>query len=172
MEYSGELSCIYIALVVLTDNTIKSNQVTSSPQFFQHRCIVATLPMNWRMVDKQLGCWVICHGVVGFVFKFCSNWTNFDFSAPFLMRRGGVVSVRKRCPRWCRVRHPCRLRYCHDLAGSVCSRINKFIIHTGIAFDGTTPAARRPDRSTSSPRREGKGARGDRFELKKRLRDR
>ena len=36
MEYSGELpSCIYVALVVLTDNTIKSNQVTSSPQFFQ-----------------------------------------------------------------------------------------------------------------------------------------
>ena len=36
MEYSRELpSCIYIALVVLTDNTIKSNQVTSSLQFFQ-----------------------------------------------------------------------------------------------------------------------------------------
>ena len=37
MEYSGELpSCIYIALVVLADNTIKSNQVTSLTQFFQH----------------------------------------------------------------------------------------------------------------------------------------
>ena len=59
------------------------------------------------MVDKKLGCWIICHGVVGFVFKFCSNWTNFDVSALLLMRRGGVVSVRERCPRWCRVRHPC-----------------------------------------------------------------
>ena len=72
---------------------------------------MATLAMNRRMVDKQLGCWIICHGVVGFVFKFCSNSTNIDFSTPFLMHRGGVVSVRERCPRWCRVRHPCRLRY-------------------------------------------------------------
>ena len=46
------------------------------------------------MVDKQLGCWIICHGVVGFVFKFGSNWTNFDVSAPFLMGRGGVVSAK------------------------------------------------------------------------------
>ena len=37
------------------------------------------------------------------------NWTNFD-STPFLMGRGGVVSVRERCPRWRRVQHPCRLR--------------------------------------------------------------
>ena len=28
------------------------------------------------------------------------------------MRRGGVVSVRERCPRWCWVRHPCRLCVC------------------------------------------------------------
>ena len=46
MEYSRELpSCIYIALVVLTDNTIKSNQVTSSPQFFQQ---------NPRTVDRVM----------------------------------------------------------------------------------------------------------------------
>ena len=35
-KYFGDLpSRIYIALVVLADNTIKSNQVTSSPQFIQ-----------------------------------------------------------------------------------------------------------------------------------------
>ena len=54
---------------------------------------MAILPMNRRMVDKQLGCCIFCRGVVGFVFKFCSNWTNFDLSTPFLMRKGGVVSV-------------------------------------------------------------------------------
>ena len=48
------------------------------------------------MVNKQLGCWVFCRGVVDFVFKFVSNWTNFDISTPPLMRRGGVVSVRER----------------------------------------------------------------------------
>ena len=63
------------------------------------------------MADEQLGCWIFCHGVVGFVSKFGGNWTNFDVSAPFLMGRGGVVSVRERCPRWCRVRHPCHIRY-------------------------------------------------------------
>ena len=61
---------------------------------FRSQRIVAILPMNWRMADKQLGCWIFCHGVVGFVFKFGSNWTNFDVSTPFLMGRGGVVSVR------------------------------------------------------------------------------
>ena len=55
--------------------------------------------MNWRTVDKRSGCWIFCHGVVGFVF---SNGTNFDVSTPFLMGRGGAVSVRERCPRWSR----------------------------------------------------------------------
>ena len=77
---------------------------------FRSRCIVAILPINWRTGGKQLGCWIFCHGVMGFVFKFGSDWTNFDVSTPFLMRRGGLVSVRERCPRWCWVRHPCRLR--------------------------------------------------------------
>ena len=81
------------------------------------------------MVDKQLGCCIFCHGVVGFVFKFCSNRTNFDFSTPFLMRVGGVVSVRERCPRWCRVRHPCRLRYT-----SVVGRINIQILNYPESF--------------------------------------
>ena len=69
-------------------------------RLFRSRRIVVILPMDWGTVDKQLGCWVFCHGVVGFVFKFGSNWTNFDVSTPFLMRRGGEVSVRERCPRW------------------------------------------------------------------------
>ena len=47
---------------------------------FRSRCIVAILPMNWRMTGKQLGCWIIYHVVVGFFFKFSSNWTNFDVS--------------------------------------------------------------------------------------------
>ena len=50
--------------------------------------------MNWRMADKQLGCWIFCHGVVGFVFKFGSNWTNFDVYTLFLMGRGGVVCAK------------------------------------------------------------------------------
>ena len=53
--------------------------------------------MNWRAVDKRFGCWIFCHGFVGFVFKFGSNWTNFDVSTPFLMGRGGAVFVRERC---------------------------------------------------------------------------
>ena len=56
---------------------------------------MAILPMNQRTVDKQLGCCIFCRGVVGFVFKFGGNRTNFDFSTPFLMRRGGY-SVRAR----------------------------------------------------------------------------
>ena len=60
---------------------------------------MAILPMDWRTVDKRLDYWIFCHGVVGFVFKFGSNWTIFDVSAPFLIGRGGVVSVRDRCPR-------------------------------------------------------------------------
>ena len=47
-------------------------------------------------------------GVVGFVFKFGSNWSTFDVSTSILVSGGGVVSVRET---WCRVRHPCRLRY-------------------------------------------------------------
>ena len=52
--------------------------------------------MNWRVADKQLGCWIFCHGVVGFVFKFGSNWMNFDVFTPFLMGRQGWCSVRAR----------------------------------------------------------------------------
>ena len=47
--------------------------------------------MNWRVADKQLGCWIFCHGVMGFVFKFGGNWTNFDISTPFLVCGGGAV---------------------------------------------------------------------------------
>ena len=49
------------------------------------------LPMNWGMVDKWLGYWVFCLGVVGFVFKFGSNWSTFDVSTSIL---AGMVS----CP--------------------------------------------------------------------------
>ena len=55
---------------------------------------MAILPMNWKTVDKRLGCRIFYHGVVGFVFKFGSNWTNFDVSTPFLMQ--GWCSVRAR----------------------------------------------------------------------------
>ena len=51
--------------------------------------------MNWRMVDKQLGCCIFCRGVVGFVFKFCSNWTNFDFFYS-IFNAQGWSSVRAR----------------------------------------------------------------------------
>ena len=50
------------------------------------------LPMNWRMVDKWLGYWVFCFGVVGFVFKFGSNWSTFDVSTSILVCGGGVGS--------------------------------------------------------------------------------
>ena len=56
---------------------------------------MAILPINWTTVDKHLGCWILRHSVVGFVFKFGSNGTNFDVSTPFLMGRGGAVSVRE-----------------------------------------------------------------------------
>ena len=79
---------------------------------------MAMLPMNWRMVDKCLGCWVVSRGVVGFVFKFGRNWSNFDVSTSFLVCEGGVVSVRERCPRWCRVRHPCTI-YKYTMAENV-----------------------------------------------------
>ena len=47
---------------------------------FQKPAYCGYSPMNWRTVDKHLGCWILRHGVVGFVFKFGSNWTNFDVS--------------------------------------------------------------------------------------------
>ena len=46
---------------------------------------MAIPPVNQWMVDKQLGCWIFYRGVVGFVFKFGSNWTNFDVSTPFFV---------------------------------------------------------------------------------------
>ena len=52
--------------------------------------------MNWRTVDKQLGCCILCRGVVGFVFKFCSNRTNFDFSTYSIFNAQGWCSVRAR----------------------------------------------------------------------------
>ena len=57
------------------------------------------LPINWRMVDKWLGYWVFCLGVVGFVFKFSSNWSTFDVSTSILVCGGSVVSVYETCPR-------------------------------------------------------------------------
>ena len=84
---------------------------------------MAILQTNWRTVDKRLGCWIFCHGVMVFFFKFGGNWTNFDVSTPFLMGRGGVVSVRERCPRWCRVRHPCHIRQRFTVCGPYCSEI-------------------------------------------------
>ena len=45
------------------------------------------LLMNWRMVNKQLICWVFYHGVVSFFSKFGNNWMNFDVSAPFSVSR-------------------------------------------------------------------------------------
>ena len=74
--------------------------------------------MNWRMIDKCLGCWVFSRDV-GFVFKFGRNWLNFDVSTSFLVCGSGVVSVRERCPRWCRVRHPCHIRYIFDKVNTV-----------------------------------------------------
>ena len=78
---------------------------------FRSLCMVAMLPTKWMVVGKQLGFWVFFHGVVAFIFKFSSNRTNFGVSTPFLMCGGSGMSVRETCPRWCRVRHPCRLRY-------------------------------------------------------------
>ena len=75
--------------------------------------------MNWGMVDKCLGCWVFSRDVVGFIFKFGRNWSNFDISTSFLVCGGGVVSVRERCPRWGRVRHPYHIRYIFDKFNAV-----------------------------------------------------
>ena len=69
--------------------------------------------MNWRMVDKWSGYWVFRCGVVGFVFRFGSNWSTLDVSTSISVCGGRVVSLRETCPRWCRARHPCRLRYYH-----------------------------------------------------------
>ena len=53
---------------------------------------MAVLPIGWRIVDEWLGYWVFCRGVVGFVFKFGSNWSTFDVSNFNFSERG-----------WCRV---------------------------------------------------------------------
>lgn len=60
----------------------------------------------WLAV-KLLG---LLGGLVGFVFKFGNNRTNFDFSNASVVCGRDVVSVRERCPSWCLVRHPCRIR--------------------------------------------------------------
>ena len=41
------------------------------------------LSMNWRMVDQWVGNWVFCRGVVGFIFKFGSNWSTLTYLLQF-----------------------------------------------------------------------------------------